>query len=144
MQLLANQFALGPLTLVTSFAWNYTLLNKQSQLVGKLQRDGLPTLQNGVPLPCVFPIPFQLSVSLFSIPRIFKLSAQKNNFSKGCHGAAPVTSNGRSTPILLGSEAFQRCRLMSLFHHSFPCPRWGLVFSIAHWAPPCPADAQPG
>ncbi|KAK9865198.1 hypothetical protein WJX84_011265 [Apatococcus fuscideae] len=46
-KLLANQFALGPITLVTSFAWTYTLLNKQDQLAGKLRRDGLPTLQNG-------------------------------------------------------------------------------------------------
>ncbi|KAK9821015.1 hypothetical protein WJX74_001125 [Apatococcus lobatus] len=46
-KLLANQFALGPLTLVTSFTWNYTLLNKRSELAGKLQRDGFPTLQNG-------------------------------------------------------------------------------------------------
>ncbi len=47
IQLLANQFGLGPITLVTSFSWNYTLLNKRRQLGGKLRRDGLPTLQNG-------------------------------------------------------------------------------------------------
>ena len=73
MQLLANQFALGPLTLVTSFAWNYTLLNKQSELAGKLQRDGFPTLQNGVALPSLCPS----SRSLFLIACIVMTSAQQ-------------------------------------------------------------------
>ena len=69
VQLLANQFALGPLTLVTSFAWNYTLLNKRSELGGKLRRDGLPTLQNGESLH-IHTAPGVLPFALFPEPQI--------------------------------------------------------------------------
>lgn len=63
-----NQVVLGPIVLVTAFAWNLGLQGRADALGGKLRRDLVPTMINGwkfwVPAACVnfwaVPLPFQV------------------------------------------------------------------------------------
>jgi hypothetical protein len=44
-----NQFALGPVVLAVSFAWNLVLTGQARKFASKLRNDGPPSMVNGAP-----------------------------------------------------------------------------------------------
>jgi len=51
LQVALNQFALGPVVLATSFAWNLVLTGQATKFLGKLRSDGPPSMATGNPPP---------------------------------------------------------------------------------------------
>jgi Mpv17 / PMP22 family len=47
LQVALNQFALGPVVLAVSFAWNLVLTGQASKFASKLRKDGPPSMVNG-------------------------------------------------------------------------------------------------
>lgn len=47
MQVALNQFALGPVVLAASFAWNLVLTKQADKYLSKLRNDGPPSMVNG-------------------------------------------------------------------------------------------------
>lgn len=68
-----NQVVLGPIVLVTAFAWNLWLQGQGAALEGKLRRDLVPTMINGwkfwVPAACVnfWAVPLRHQVLYMSV-----------------------------------------------------------------------------
>jgi hypothetical protein len=48
-QVALNQFALGPVVLAVSFAWNLVLTGQARKFASKLRNDGPPSMVNGAP-----------------------------------------------------------------------------------------------
>lgn len=48
LQVSLNQLALAPVVLSAVFTWNLILQQKSSEVRGKLKRDLLPTMVNGI------------------------------------------------------------------------------------------------
>lgn len=48
MQVTLNQLALAPVTLAAVFTWNLGLTGQSDAILGKIQRDLVPSMINGV------------------------------------------------------------------------------------------------